>query len=215
VTDRSISEIPQSTIERLPRYLRCLLELQAMGVPLVKSDRLAALCGSNAAQVRKDFSYLGELGTRGIGYEVSALIEHISKILGVKERRKVAIVGYGKLGSALHGYAGFPERGFEVVALFDVDPAKVGREFDGVRVYHLDEAPRALKDLGVEIAIVATPARAAQLAADAIVEGGVKAILNLAPTRLVVPEDVNVRQVCLSTDLQILSFFLAKQEGTA
>lgn len=214
MTDRSISEIPQSTIERLPRYLRCLLELQAMGVPLVKSDRLAALCGSNAAQVRKDFSYLGELGTRGIGYEVSALIEHISKILGVKERRKVAIVGYGKLGSALHGYAGFPERGFEVVALFDVDPAKVGREFDGVRVYHLDEAPRALKDLGVEIAIVATPARAAQLAADAIVEGGVKAILNLAPTRLVVPDDVNVRQVCLSTDLQILSFFLAKQEGT-
>ncbi|MDI6712482.1 MAG: redox-sensing transcriptional repressor Rex [Anaerosomatales bacterium] len=213
MTDRSISDIPQSTIERLPQYLRCLLELQALGVPLVKSDRLAGLCGSNAAQVRKDFSYLGELGTRGIGYEVSALIDHISKILGVKERRRVAIVGYGKLGAALHGYSGFPERGFEVVALFDVDPAKVGREFDGVRLYHLDEAPRVLKELGVEIAIVATPARAAQLAADAIVEGGVKAILNLAPTRLVVPDDVNVRQVCLSTDLQILSFFLAKQEG--
>ncbi len=214
MTDRNISDIPQSTIERLPQYLRCLLELQALGVPLVKSDRLAGLCGSNAAQVRKDFSYLGELGTRGIGYEVSALIEHISQILGVKERRKVAIVGYGKLGAALHGYAGFAERGFEVVALFDVDPVKVGREFDGVRLYHLDEAPRVLKELGVEIAIVATPARAAQLAADAIVEGGVKSILNLAPTRLVVPDDVNVRQVCLSTDLQILSFFLAKQEGS-
>lgn len=211
MTDRSISDIPQSTIERLPQYLRCLLELQAMGVPLVKSDRLAALCGSNAAQVRKDFSYLGELGTRGIGYEVSALIDHISSILGVKDRRKVAIVGYGKLGAALHGYSGFPERGFEIVALFDVDPVKVGREFDGVKVFHLDEAPRVLRELGVEIAIVATPPRAAQLAADAIVEGGVKAILNLAPTRLVVPDDVNVRQVCLSTDLQILSFFLANQ----
>lgn len=213
MTGRNTADIPQSTIERLPRYLRCLLELQAMGVPLVKSDRLAALCGSNAAQVRKDLSYLGELGTRGIGYEVSALTQHISEVLGVRERRKAAIVGYGKLGAALHGYTGFAERGFEIVALFDVDPLKVGREFDGVRVFHLDEAPRVLQGLGVEIAIIATPSRTAQLAADAVVEGGVKAILNLAPTRLVVPEDVNVRQVCLSTDLQILSFFLARQGG--
>ncbi|MCX8007704.1 MAG: redox-sensing transcriptional repressor Rex [Coriobacteriia bacterium] len=214
MTGRNTADIPASTIERLPQYLRCLLELQSMGVPLVKSDRLAGLCGSNAAQVRKDFSYLGELGTRGIGYEVSALIEHISELLGVKERRRVAIVGYGKLGSALHGYAGFPERGFEVVALFDVDPAKVGCTFDGIRVFHVDEAPRVVNELGIDIAIIATPARVAQLAADAVVEGGVKAILNLAPTRLVVPEEVDVRQVCLSTDLQILSFRIAQQEGS-
>ncbi|GAV31665.1 redox-sensing transcriptional repressor Rex [Coriobacteriaceae bacterium EMTCatB1] len=213
MSEKNGSGIPESTIERLPQYLRCLIELQALGVPLVKSERLAALCGTNAAQVRKDFSYLGELGTRGIGYEVAALVEHISQILGVKERRKAAIVGYGKLGAALHGYPGFPERGFEVVALFDVDPAKVGQVFDGLAVHHLDEAPKVLRELGVEIAILATPPHAAQLAADAVVEGGVKAILNLAPTRLVVPDDVNVRQVCLSTDLQILSFRLAQQEG--
>lgn len=205
--------IPESTVERLPLYLRCLFELRALGVSLVKSERLAALCGTNPAQVRKDFSHLGELGTRGIGYEVSALIDHISQLLGVKERRRVTIVGYGKLGSALHGYPGFAERGFEIVALFDIDPAKVGREFDGVKVYHLDSAPEIVRELGVEIVILTTPVQGAQVAADAVVEGGVKAILNMAPTRLIVPDDVNVRQVCLSTDLQILSFRLAQQEG--
>jgi redox-sensing transcriptional repressor len=213
MSERRIDEIPASTIERLPQYLRCLVELQALGVPLVKSERLAALCGTNPAQVRKDFSYLGELGTRGIGYEVSALIDHLSGLLGVKDRRKVAIVGYGKLGSALHGYPGFAERGFEVVALFDIDPTKVGKDFHGVRVYHLDSAPEVLRTLGVEIAILTTPVQGAQIAADALVEGGVKAILNMVPTRLIVPDDVNVRSVCLSTDLQILSFWLSQQEG--
>lgn len=212
MSERSGFVIPESTIERLPQYLRCLIELQALGVPLVKSERLAALCGTNAAQVRKDFSYLGELGTRGIGYEVASLIDHISHLLGVKERRKVAIVGYGKLGAALHSYPGFPERGFEIVALFDVDPAKVGQVYGGCRVQHLDDAPTVLRELGVEIAILTTPPQAAQLAADAVLEGGVKAILNMAPTRIVVPDDVSVRQVCLSTDLQILSFRLAQQE---
>lgn len=204
--------IPHTTIQRLPAYLRCLLQAQARQMPLVNSTTIAEMCGSNAAQVRKDLSHLGELGTRGIGYDVAALIGHISKVLGIAERRRAAIVGFGKLGGALLGYSGFGERGFEIVAVFDNDPAKIGKPADGLVVGGMDEIAGVVADLGVEIAIIATPASATQGAADRLVEAGVKAILNLAPVPLIVPDDVFVRQVCLSTDLQILSFHLA-QDG--
>ncbi|PKQ38032.1 MAG: redox-sensing transcriptional repressor Rex [Actinobacteria bacterium HGW-Actinobacteria-1] len=202
--------IPGTTIQRLPAYLRCLLQAQARQMPLVNSGSIAEMCGTNAAQVRKDFSYLGELGTRGIGYDVSELIGHISRVLGISERRRAAIVGFGKLGGALLGYSGFGERGFEIVAVFDNDPAKVGTPAGGLTVQSMADVEPVLREQGVEIVIIATPAAATQTAADKVVAAGIKAILNLAPVLLNVPDDVSVRQVCLSTDLQILSFHLAQ-----
>ncbi len=206
------SPVPPTTIERLPLYLRCLLQAQSMRMPLINSQQLAEMCGTNAAQVRKDMSYLGELGTRGLGYDVEELILHISRVLGVTERRKVAIFGFGKLGSALVAYSGFHERGFEVVAVFDVDPDKIGRSVGGVTVTSSADAVTVLRERGVEIVIIATPPESAQEAADAAVAAGIKAILNLAPTNLVVPDAVVVRQLCTSTELQILSFHLARSE---
>lgn len=204
------ANVPGATIQRLPAYLRCLLQAQTNQMPLVNSGSIAEMCGTNAAQVRKDFSYLGELGTRGIGYDVAELIGHISRVLGIVERRRAAIIGFGKLGGALFGYSGFGERGFEIVALFDADSGKIGTTAGALTISGMDEVESVLRGQGVEIVILATPAAVTQSAADAVVSAGVKAILNLAPVSLSVPDDVAVRQVCLSTDLQILSFHLAQ-----
>lgn len=204
------TQIPETTIQRLPVYLRGLLQAQQDRMPVVSSVEIADMVGTNAAQVRKDLSYLGELGTRGIGYDVDALIAHISKSLGITQLRRAAIVGYGRLGGALKSYTGFSERGFDIVAVFDADPAKVGTDADGVPVRSIEDLEAGLAEQDVDIAIIATPADVAQAVADRVVSVGVKAILNLAPARLQVPDDVAVRQVCLSTDLQILSFYLAQ-----
>jgi redox-sensing transcriptional repressor len=205
-----LTQIPQSTIQRLPVYLRCLLQVQAVRMPVINSIGIAEMCGTNAAQVRKDLSCLGELGIRGTGYDVEALIGHISRVLGITERRRAAIVGFGKLGGALLGYSGFGERGFEIVAVFDVDPAKIGTVAGDLVVRSFDELETVLADEEVEIVIMATPPATAQAVASRVVAAGTRAILNLAPVNLDVPEGVIVRQVCLSTDLQILSFYLAQ-----
>jgi len=205
-----LTQIPQITIQRLPVYLRCLLQAQAVRMPVINSIGIAEMCGTNAAQVRKDLSYLGELGIRGTGYDVEDLIGHVSRVLGITERRRAAIVGFGKLGGALFGYSGFGERGFEIVAVFDADPEKVGTVAGDLIVRSIDDIESVLAEEEVDIAIMATPPAVTQAAADRVVAGGVKAILNLAPVNLDVPEDVIVRQVCLSTDLQILSFYLAQ-----
>ena len=204
------SAIPGTTIERLPLYLRCLLEAQSQRMPLVNSQLLAEMCGTNAAQIRKDFSYMGELGTRGIGYDVNALVAHISAVLGITERRRAVLVGYGRFGRALFGYPGFAERGFEIVAVLDADPAKIGTPAGGVAVADVADLEDVVADTGAEIAILATPAKVTQAIADRLVAAGIRGILNLAPVRLSVPEGVTVRQVCLSTELQVLSFHLAQ-----
>ena len=202
--------IPETTIERLPIYLRCLLEAQARRMPLVNSTILAQMCGTNAAQVRKDFSYLGELGTRGIGYDVDDLVAHISSVLGVTERRRAVLVGYGRFGGALLGYTGFAERGFEIVSVLDSDAAKIGMPAGAVTVADVRDLEDEIARTGAEIAILTTPAVVTQGIADRLVKAGIKGILNLAPVRLAVPDDVAVRQVCLSTELQVLSFYLAQ-----
>jgi redox-sensing transcriptional repressor len=201
--------VPQQTINRLPIYLRCLAKAQEMNMPVINSVGIADMAGTNAAQVRKDLSYLGELGTRGIGYDVDALIAHISRWLGLITDRRCAIVGFGRLGQALLGYGGFGERGFSVVAVFDSDPAKIGTRSLGFDVTDIADLEQTLQDLLVDIVILATPAEAAQAVAERITSAGVKAILNFAPVRLELPTDVAVRQVDLSTELQILSFHLA------
>jgi redox-sensing transcriptional repressor len=173
----------------------------------ISSERLAELGGVNAAKVRKDLSYLGSLGTRGVGYDVEYLVFEISRELGLTRDWGVIIVGVGNLGHALANYKGFGARGFQVVGLVDNDPAKVGEVIAGVAVRHVDELPALAKEVGPAIGVIATTANVAQESADRLVAAGITSILNFAPGVISVPETVAVRKVDLSIELQILSFY--------
>jgi redox-sensing transcriptional repressor len=193
-------------VARLPIYLRILNEQRAEGVDTISSDGLAELAAVNAAKVRKDLSYLGSYGTRGVGYEVSYLVYQISRELGLTHDWPVVIVGAGNLGQALAGYGGFGDRGFPVAGVVDVDDSKVGTILGGVRVRHLDDLPNIVQSRQVTIGVVATPPDAAQNAAERLVAAGVTSILNFAPVVLAVPRAVEVRKVDLALELQILSY---------
>ncbi|MBE0418009.1 MAG: redox-sensing transcriptional repressor Rex [Coriobacteriia bacterium] len=208
-------KVPPTTIQRLPLYLRCLVQASAMHMPVVNSVQIAEMAGTNAAQVRKDLSYLGEFGTRGIGYDVDSLITHLSKQLGLTEHRRVAIVGFGRLGSALQRYPGLEERGMKVVAIFDADSAKVGTAVKGVTVKSIDDLEEVVKREDVEIAIITVPGKYAQDVVDRLVASGVRAIMNFAPVHLHVPEGVEVRQADVAGELQILSFHLNLRRTSA
>lgn len=199
--------IPEATVARLPVYLRTLLDVQAEGVTTISSERLAELAGVNAAKVRKDLSYLGSYGTRGVGYDVDHLLVEMSRELGLTRDWPVAIVGVGNLGAALANYGGFGDRGFPVAALVDADPAKVGTFLGDHRIRHLDDLPALVDELRIAIGIIATPASGAQEVADRLVEAGVSSILNFAPAVVTVPEQVTLRKVDLALELQILSFY--------
>lgn len=207
------THIPPTTVQRLPTYLRCLLLAQAQRTAVINSVGLAEMAGSNAAQVRKDLSYLGEYGTRGVGYEVDELAVHLSRWLGIDEERRAAIVGFGRLGSALQGYGGFAERGVRVVAVIDAASNVIGTEAGGLTVESIDDAEEVFEREGVEIAVLTVPADVVQDVADKMVAAGVKAILNFAPASVEVPEDVVVRQADVAAELQILSFHLNRLEG--
>ena len=206
MSDRA-RHIPEATVARLPVYLRSLAELVDDKIPTVSSERLAEMAGVNAAKVRKDLSYLGSYGTRGVGYDVEYLLFQMSRELGLTHDWPVAIVGAGNLGSALANYGGFTQRGFPVAALFDSDKAKVGKRIHGVEVHHTDDIAPLAAELGVGIGVIATPASAAQDAADKLVQAGVASILNFAPTVISVPDGVSLRKVDLALELQILSFY--------
>ncbi|MGH9281831.1 MAG: redox-sensing transcriptional repressor Rex [Acidimicrobiales bacterium] len=173
----------------------------------ISSEELARLAGVNAAKVRKDLSYLGSYGTRGVGYDVEYLLYQISRELGLTQDRPVAIVGLGNLGHALANYRGFMARGFRIVAIFDADPAKVGELVGALAIHHIDDLARVAAEKDVAIGVIATPASAAQDVADRLVAAGVASILNFAPVVLSVPPVVSVRKVDLSIELQILSFY--------
>ena len=192
---------------RLPLYYRALLETAEREVPTVSSERLAELAGVNAAKVRKDLSYLGSYGTRGVGYDVEFLLHEISRELGLTQDWPVVIVGVGNLGQALANYRGFGARGFQVVALVDADPGKVGTPLGGLTVESLEALPRLVSSLQIAIGIIATPAAAAQEVADLLVEAGVGSVLNFAPAVVSVPAGVSLRKVDLAIELQILSFY--------
>lgn len=204
--ERPRRRIPEATVARLPIYLRILGEQADEGVDNVSSDRLAELAGVNAAKVRKDLSYLGSYGTRGVGYEVAYLVYQIRRELGLTHDWPVVIVGAGNLGQALAGYGGFGSRGFPVAGVVDIDASKVGSVLGGVRVRHIDDLPSIVQGKDVTIGVVATPAANAQDAADWLVRAGVTSILNFAPTVLSVPRPVKVRKVDLAVELQILSY---------
>ncbi len=206
-TERTRRRIPDATVSRLPVYLRILGEQADEGVESISSDRLAELAGVNAAKVRKDLSYLGSYGTRGVGYEVAYLVYQIRRELGLTHDWPVVIVGAGNLGQALAGYNGFGERGFPVAGIVDVDPAKVGTVLGGVRVRAIDELPQIVQSRRVSIGVVATPASAAQDAAELLVQAGVTSILNFAPVVLNVPAGIETRKVDLAVELQILSYY--------
>jgi len=212
---RSPRRIPEATVARLPVYLRCLVELADLKTVTASSERLAEMGGVNAAKVRKDLSYLGSYGTRGVGYEVDNLILHISRILGLTQDWPVVIVGIGNLGHALAKYRGFAARGFRVVALVDADRSKVGEHLEGLDVRHLDDLPQIAAAEQVAIGIIATPAAAAQGVADQLVAAGVSSILNFAPAIVTVPPGVSVRKVDLSIELQILSYHQQRRGAAA
>jgi redox-sensing transcriptional repressor len=200
--------IPEATVARLPLYLRSLIDMTERGLQTVSSEGLADAAGVNSAKVRKDLSYLGSYGTRGVGYDVEYLIYQISRELGLTQDWNCAIVGVGNLGRALANYKGFGERGFRIVALFDIEESKIGDEVvEPLTIEDFEECERIIKERQVSIGIIATPSAAAQKAADRLVSAGVKSILNFAPIVLQVPDDVSLRKVDLSIELQILSFY--------
>ncbi|MFA9432682.1 redox-sensing transcriptional repressor Rex [Egicoccus sp. AB-alg2] len=199
--------IPEATVARLPLYLQVLVEAADAGQHTLSSDDLAKASGLTSAKVRKDLSFLGTYGTRGVGYAVAELTTEISTVLGLTDDRPVVIVGIGNLGRALASYDGFTRRGFRVEALVDADPDKIGTEVGGHVVQPVDDLPRLVRERGITIAVLTTPAARSQTVADLAVAAGVTALLNFAPVHLEVPDDVTVRTVDLSTELQILSFY--------
>ena len=200
-------DIPDATVSRLPIYLRSLVELVSKGQVTVSSARLAELAGVNAAKVRKDLSYLGTYGVRGVGYDVEYLLGQVGEALGLDVEAPVVIVGMGNLGQALAHYGGFSSRGFPIVALVDASPDKVGQVIEGIAIAHIDALPELVDRLQISVGIISTPAGAAQDVADALVDAGVRSILTFAPTILQVPDSVPLRKVDVATELQILSYY--------
>ncbi len=200
-------EIPDATVSRLPIYRRSLMQIIADGGSTVSSADLADLAGFNAAKVRKDLSYLGTYGVRGVGYEATLLLSQIDNALGLGIEAPVVIVGMGNLGQALARYGGFQSKGFPIVALVDAAKEKVGGDVDGIPVTHFDDLESTVAEKGITVGIIATPAEAAQMVSDALVDAGVRSILTFAPTVLSVPDSVPVRHVDLATELQILGYY--------
>jgi redox-sensing transcriptional repressor len=205
--------IPEATVARLPLYYRALVEMAEQKLATVSSERLAEMAGVNAAKVRKDFSYLGSYGTRGVGYDVEYLLFQISRELGLTQDWPVVIVGVGNLGHALANYRGFSARGFRIVGLVDADASKQGEQVGGLVVEPIEELPRIVAEREVAIGIIATPAAAAQEVAELLVQAGVTSVLNFAPTVIAVPPEVSLRKVDLSIELQILSFYQQRRDG--
>ena len=198
--------IPEATVARLPIYLRALVTLSDRGIATCSSEELATAAGVNSAKLRKDLSYLGSYGTRGVGYDVEYLRYQIAREIGVTQDGPVVIVGIGNLGHALANYSGFTSRGFRIVALLDSDPARLGELVGSMRIRSTDELEGVVEEHDVAIGVISTPAAAAQGVCDRLVAAGVTSILNFAPTVLSVPPGVDVRKVDLSIELQILAY---------
>lgn len=209
-----MKKVSDSTIGRLSIYLRLLTELESEGIQTLSSEELARRCGTTAAQVRKDLSFFGTFGKRGLGYGVPELIAALRSILGLERRWRVALVGAGKIGAALLGYQDFRRQGFFITAVFDADVDKVGQRWNGLVIQDDAEMENTLRDAAIDIAIVAVPAESAQPVVDRIVSSGVCAILNFAPTKLTVPSGVALKNVNMALELEGLSFALANGNRT-
>jgi redox-sensing transcriptional repressor len=205
-------DVPAVTVPRLAVYLRKLRELRARGVDRVSSKDLAEMIGLNAAQIRKDFSYFGEFGTRGVGYEVARLVDEISHCLGLDHSWNVVIVGAGLLGTALARYRGFSEQGFRLVAMFDSSATVIGASYGSGRVRGIADLEDFCRQERVDIALVTVPAGEAEATVGRLATAGVKAVLNFAPVKVHAPDEVMVRQVDLSSELMSLTFYLDREQ---
>jgi len=203
--------IPASTIRRLSHYLRSLEDLEGSGDETVSSEELAIRGQTTAAQVRKDLSHFGSFGKRGLGYRVDELRQRLRQILGVDRVWKVALIGAGRIGSALFEYPAFESRGYECVAIVDSDPQKIGSRWGKLQIHGPADLESLLTGLGVELVILAVPARAAQEMAERAVKAGIKGILNFAPIRLKVPRHIPVEDVNLVMQLEALSFAITQR----
>jgi len=203
-----VKRIAESTVRRLSMYLRYLENLDTMGQQTASSDELAQLCGTTPAQVRKDLSFFGSFGKRGLGYPVHELTAHLREILGLEREWKVVIVGAGKIGAALANYRGFRQRGFRVVGVYDNDPEKIGQPWGEVTVQDIAELPDDVAREETPIAVLAIPSDHAQRVVDRIVAAGIRAILNFAPAQITVPPHVSLKSVNMAMELEGLSFAL-------
>jgi len=206
-------KISESAIRRLSLYLRILEHLELDGEGTVSSEQLAKHSDTTAAQVRKDLSLFGSFGKRGLGYGVAELALRIRTILGLDRRWRVALVGVGRIGSAMVEYGGFQERGFDIVAILDVDPSKVGERWADLTVRDIGEFEAIARERDIEIVILAVPVEAVPVVMDRVTDAGVRGILNFAPTTLRVPEGVTVKDVNMVMELEALSFALSREEG--
>ncbi|WP_083339771.1 redox-sensing transcriptional repressor Rex [Arthrobacter crystallopoietes] len=198
--------IPPASVARLTIYLRALNSLLAEGVERASSEELAEAAGVKSPMLRKDLSYLGSYGTRGVGYDVQLLTRTISARLGLTQEWRVAIIGAGNLGRALAGYSGFTTRGFEVAAIFDADPSIIGTEIGGLKIHNTADLETVLHRTGANMVVLAVPGRVAQDLCDKLVAAGITSILSFAPVVLQVPPHVQVRKVDMATELQILAY---------
>ncbi|MGD9899393.1 MAG: redox-sensing transcriptional repressor Rex [Calditrichaceae bacterium] len=203
-----MKKISDSTISRLSKYYRTLSMLIEQKIETVSSDEIAEIDSVTSAQVRKDLSFFGTFGKRGLGYKTKDLREEIGKILGLKKTWNIALVGIGNIGRALIDYQEFKKQGFQVKALFDSDPEKVGHEINGLHIYNINDVCQVVKEKNIEIAIIAVPAKVAQAVTDFFVNCGVKAILNFAPISIKTPEDVLVKNENMSIELEALSYYI-------
>jgi len=205
--------VPEATVARLSEYLRCMRRLEADGQEITSSAEIERLTGINAAQFRKDLSYFGEFGRPGLGYNVRHLRKMLSRIMGLERKLRAVVIGAGNLGSSLLGYPGFRSHGFLLEGIFDNDPNKIGRTVWSRKIQDIADFEAFVRERNVSIAIIAVPAASAQRVAKLAVAAGIKAILNFAPVKIVVGEDVAVRNVDLTRELEILAYYLPS--GTA
>jgi len=205
-----VEKISELTTNRMSVYLRCLNELAAEGIKTVSSETIAKRFHLNSAQIRKDLAYFGEFGVRGVGYYVEELCEHLTKILGLNKEYRVAIIGAGRLGTALTDYYGFTQSNFIVSALFDTDKNKIGQQVRNVIIYDMKDFDQVAKKDKIDVVVITVPAQFAQSVLEQVTKAGIKAVMNFAPTPLRVEGNVKLKTVDLTISLESLSYFLAQ-----
>ncbi|MCL6429898.1 MAG: redox-sensing transcriptional repressor Rex [Anaerolineae bacterium] len=205
----ALTDVPEIVVRRLPLYLRALTALAESNHLVTSSQELAARLGISSAQIRKDLSYFGEFGKQGMGYEVPYLRDQLRRILQADRHWSMVLVGAGDLGHAIVNYASFKRWDYEIIAIFDNDPAKIGRKLGGLTIRPADELESAVRELGVQIGIIAVPAAQAQAVAERLIRGGVRAILNYAPVSLNLPPDVRVHSIDPVVGLQSMTYYLS------
>lgn len=215
MTDQGSPRIPEGVIERLPAYLNILIQLRADGARTVSSARLGELTSVNPAQIRRDLTYFGSFGKRGVGYDITTLVERIQRILGSDHAHRLALVGAGNLGSAIAGYNGLKQHGFTVTAIFDADPDKIGTQIGDIVVQDVAELEATLKKQHIRIGVVAVPPEAAQGVTDELARAGVRVVLNYTPVIVRVPEDVTLHNTDPVQELLHTLYYLSRRDGVA